>query len=156
MGYPPPCQPPLVTAESSSPSFTPKSKFQIVDILFPSCLLPGGRVSVNFPPKCSISRVVLIPTSRRLCSSLPVVGFPHFHRSDRASFRRGRPFSMNFPKVIPRFGFGHGGPSPLTSEEVCGAVSVRGWSVSSFVSRRLHPWFGFRPWCPSRNFFTGR
>ena len=141
MGYPPPCQPPLVTAESSSPSFTPKSKFQIVDSLFPSCLLPGGRVSVNFPPKCSISRVVLISTSRRLCSSLPVVGFPHFHRSDRASFRRSRPFSMNFPKVIPRFGFGHGGPFPLARKRVARLPSVV--SVSRLISRRLSVRFGF-------------
>tara|TARA_X000001036_G_scaffold75772_1_gene67301 strand:+ start:2286 stop:2705 length:420 start_codon:yes stop_codon:yes gene_type:complete len=43
VGYPPPCQPPLVAAGSSSPSSTPKSSFQIVDILFPRCLLPSCR-----------------------------------------------------------------------------------------------------------------
>ena len=93
MGYPPPCQPPLVTAESSSPSSAPKSGFQIVDLLFPRCLLPGGRVSVHLPPKWLVPRVVSIPTPRRLCSSLPVANSPHSHRSVRASFQRGRPFS---------------------------------------------------------------
>ncbi len=74
MGYPPPCQPPLVAAESSSPSFTPKSAFQIVDLLFPRCLLPGGRVSVHLPPKWLVPRVVSIPTPRRQFSSIPGAG----------------------------------------------------------------------------------
>ena len=74
MGYPPPCQPPLVAAGSSSPSSTPRSIFQIVDALLPRRLLPSGRVSVRLPPKWLAPRVVSIPAPRKMRSSLPVAG----------------------------------------------------------------------------------
>ena len=47
MGYPPPCQPPLVTTESPSPSNLPKKTFWIVDFLFPRNLLLSSRVLLS-------------------------------------------------------------------------------------------------------------
>ena len=113
MGYPPPCQPPLVAAESSSPFLTPKSSLRIVDFLFPRYLLPGGRVSVHLPPKWLVYRVVSIPTSRGKFPSLPVAGF--FQSTEVSWFLQlSRPFST--PRC--RSGFGHGGPSPLARKRV--------------------------------------
>ena len=66
VGYPPPCQPPLVAAESSSPQFIPKIESWIVDTLLPRYLLPGGRVSGRISPKCFVSSVVSNSVSRRL------------------------------------------------------------------------------------------
>ena len=47
VGYPPPCQPPLVTTESPSPSNLPKKTFWIVDSLFPRNLLLSSRVLLS-------------------------------------------------------------------------------------------------------------
>ena len=131
MGYPPPCQPPLVAAGSSSPSSTPKSIFQIVDALLPRRLLPSGRVSVRFPPKWLAPRVVSIRASRRSPSSLPdaVSRIPtEVFLFDTAC----RPFS----EASSRFGFDvevrfH----LLPKKQVARLPSVA--SVSSSASRRL-------------------
>ena len=120
MGYPPPCQPPLVAAGSSSPSFTPKSIFQIVDVLLPRRLLPSGRVSVHLPPKWLAPRVVSIRASRRSPSSLPVA----VSRIPTEVFlfdSACRPFSGKL-----QIRFRRGGPFPPASEEAGGAVTVRG------------------------------
>ena len=136
MGYPPPCQPPLVAAESSSPFLTPKSSLRIVDFLFPRNLLPGGRVSVHLPPKWLVYRVVSISTSRGKFPSLPVAGF--FQFTEMSWFLQlSRPFST----INCRFGFDHGGPSPLARKRVARFPSVV--SVSRLISRRLSVRFGF-------------
>ena len=137
MGYPPPCQPPLVAAGSSSPSFTPKSTFQIVDALLPRRLLPSGRVSVHLPPKWLAPRVVSICASRRSPSSLPVA----VSRIPTEVFlfdSACRPFSG----ASSRFGFDvevrfH----PLPKMRVARLPSVV--SVSSSTSRRSLSWLGF-------------
>ena len=119
VGYPPPCQPPLVAAGSSSPSSSPKIRFQIVDFLFPRSLLPSGRVSVHLPPKWLDSRVVQF-NSPKVVSLIPVSIL-----SPKSSFRLvGRFISEEM------IGSNHGGPFPHLSEESCGAVSVHGRSVS--------------------------
>ena len=139
MGYPPPCQPPLVAAESSSPSFTPKSVFQIVDLLFPRCLLPGGRVSVHLPPKWLVPRVVLIPTPRRQFSSIPGAGL-HIPTEVFVLLQLGRPlFKASLESGSDRW----------RSVSTCFRRSrwrgFRPWrSVSSLAPRRLLPWRGFR------------
>ena len=137
MGYPPPCQPPLVAAGSSSPSFTPKSIFQIVDALLPRRLLPSGRVSVRLPPKWLAPRVVSIPAPRKMRSSLPVAGshistevvlfVPACRPFSEASLRRG-------PGVEVRF-------HPPPKRRMARFPSVA--SVSSSVSRRSLSWRGF-------------
>ena len=137
MGYPPPCQPPLVAAGSSSPSFAPKSTFQIVDALLPRRLLPSGRVSVRLPPKWLAPRVVSIRASRRSSSSLPVAvsRIP----TEVVLFDSAcRPFS----EASSRFGFDvevrfH----PLPKKRVARLPSVV--SVSSSTSRRSLSWLGF-------------
>ena len=156
MGYPPPCQPPLVAAGSSSPSFTPKSGFQIVDILvskMPSSQRPGP---VHLPPKWLVPRVVSVHRTRRFCFLSTGVGFRILHRSARVSANGGQ-------SVIDEFLESHSPIRSLTSEvRFCSfrrnhsAVSVRGRSVSSSASRRLLPWFGFRPMVSSRSFLPSR
>ena len=142
MGYPPPCQPPLVAAGSSSPSSTPRSIFQIVDALLPRRLLPSGRVSVHLPPKWLDSRVVQF-NSPKVVSLIPVSIL-----SPKSSFRLvGRFISEEmigsnqevrfhtFPKkVVARF------PS---------MVGPFPFNIPKDVS-----WFGFRPWFQSRSFST--
>ena len=44
VGYPPPCQPPLVTAESPSPQSIPKNAYWFVDLLLQEDLLLNSRV----------------------------------------------------------------------------------------------------------------
>ena len=137
MGYPPPCQPPLVAAGSSSPSFTPKSIFKFVDVLLPRRLLPSGRVSVRFPPKWLAPRVVLIRASRRSPSSLPVAVSriptevflfdPACRPFSEASFRFGFDMEVRFHS--------------LPKKRVARLPSVV--SVSSSASRRLLSWLGF-------------
>ena len=137
MGYPPPCQPPLVAAGSSSPSSTPRSIFQIVDALLPRRLLPSGRVSVHLPPKWLAPRVVSIRASRRSPSSLPVAVScipTEVFLFDPAC----RPFS----EASSRFGFDvevrfH----LLPKKQVARLPSVA--SVFSSASRRSLSWLGF-------------
>ena len=137
MGYPPPCQPPLVAAGSASPSYAPKSIFQIVDGLLPSRLLPSGRVSVHLPPKWSAPRVVLIRASRRSPSSLPVA-VSHIPTEVFLIDSACCPFS----EASLRFGFNvevrfH----PLPKKRVARLPSVV--PVSSLASRRSLSWLGF-------------
>ena len=137
MGYPPPCQPPLVAAGSSSPSFTPKSIFQFVDVLLPRRLLPSGRVSVRLPPRWLVPRVVLIRASRRSPSSLPVAVSriptevflidPACRPFSEANFRFGFDVEVRF-HLLPK-------------KQVARLPSVA--SVSSSAPRRLLPWLGF-------------
>ena len=122
MGYPPPCQPPLVAAGSSSPSSTPKSIFQIVDALLPRRLLPSGRVSVHLPPKWLAPRVVSICASRRMPSSLPV---PFLAFPPKCSCLIQR--VVRFLKRAPD--------------------SVSTWRSVSTCFRRSR-WRGYRPWRP--------
>ena len=135
MGYPPPCQPPLVAAESSSPQFIPKNDLWIVDFLFPRNLLPGGRVSVRLPPKWLVYRVVSISTSLRKFSSLPVAGF----QSTEVFwfFQLHRPFSTTSIDSVSTVG----GPFPPARKRVARFPSVV--SVSRLTFRRSSVWFGF-------------
>ena len=104
--------------------------------MFPRYLLPGGRVSVHLPPKWLVYRVVSISTSRGKFSSLPVAGFCQFIEMSWF-LQHSRPFStMNC-----RFGFDHGGPSPLARKRVARFPSEV--SVSRLISRRLSVRFGF-------------
>ena len=122
MGYPPPCQPPLVAAGSSSPSSAPKSIFQIVDALLPRRLLPSGRVSVRFPPKWLAPRVVSIRASRRSPSSLPVA-VSRIPTEVSCLIRRVARFLKRAPD------------------------SVSTWRSVSTCFRRSR-WRGYRPWRP--------
>ena len=136
MGYPPPCQPPLMAAELSSPQFIPKNDLWIVDFLFPRNLLPGGRVSVRLPPKWLVYRVVSIPTSRRKFSSLPIAGF--LQSTEVFCFLQlHRPFSTTSIDPVSTVG----GPFPPARKRVARFPSVV--SVSRLTFRRLSVWFGF-------------
>ena len=136
MGYPPPCQPPLVAAESSSPRSIPKNVTWIVDFLFPRNLLPGGRVSGHIAPKCFVSRVVSNSVSRRLRSFSPGAEFPFspkcpFLFSGVARFLSKPSFGCDLWRSV----------SIHPEEWMARFPSVM--SVSNSFSRRACPWFGF-------------
>lgn len=136
MGYLPPCQPPLVAAESSSPQSIPKNESWIVDFLFPRNLLLSGRVSGHIAPKCFVSRVVSNSVSRRLRSFSPGAEFLF---SPRCPF----PFSgvaRSLSKL--RFGCDLWGSVSIHSEEWMARFPPV-MSVSSSFSRGSNPWFGF-------------
>ena len=150
----PPCQPPLVAAESSSPSFTPKSGFQIVDILvskMPSSQLPGP---VHLPPKWSVPRVASVHRARRFCFLSTGAGFHILHRSAHVFTNGGQSVIVEIPKGLSSIRSLTSGVRLYVFRRSHSAVSVRGRSVSSSASRRLLPWFGFRPMVSSRSFST--
>ena len=136
VGYPPPCQPPLVAAESSSPQSIPKNGSWIVDFLFPRNLLPGGRVSGHIAPRCFVSRVVSNSVSRRLRFYSPVAenlfspkcpflfsGVARFLSKLSSGCDLWRSVSIHSGEWMARF------PSVM--------------SVSNSFSRRSNPWLGF-------------
>ena len=136
VGYPPPCQPPLVAAESSSPQSIPKNGSWIVDFLFPRNLLPGGRVSGHIPPKCFVSRVVSNSVSRRLRSLSPVA---------EISFSPKCPFLFSgVARFLSKLSFGCDlwrSVSIHSEEWMARFPSVM--SVSKSSSRRSNHWLGF-------------
>ena len=135
MGYPPPCQPPLVAAGSSSPLHSEKrlgsltSCFQ--DAFFPAAgflvthhrsdLLPGWSRFL-LPESC-------VPLNRLL--NPPISPRRFFWFSTVARFSSELEFGFDCWRSV----------STRSSERVARFPSVV--SVSRFVSRRFHPWFGF-------------
>jgi hypothetical protein len=104
VGYPPPCQPPLVAAESSSPSSTPKSSFQIVDILFPRCLLLSCRACSPSTEVVSSQGGFDFTIPEGFVSSQPALDFRIFTEVIVFLPTVVNPLCLRFPKVSPASG----------------------------------------------------